>query len=104
MPRQVTFACLKYFDGRRCAHVNFVRTPLVSYFCLMDFGKTSAGELAGLINSGEITARRVVESSLDAAEKFNEKLNAFLEINRVGALQRAEAITGQEGALAGIPI
>jgi aspartyl-tRNA(Asn)/glutamyl-tRNA(Gln) amidotransferase subunit A len=70
----------------------------------MDFGKTSAGDLAGLVSSGEITARRAVESSLDAAEKFNETLNAFLEINRGGALQRAESLSGQEGLLAGIPI
>ena len=70
----------------------------------MDFAKTSAGDLAGFINSGEITARRAVESSLDAAEKLNEKLNAFLEINRGGALQRAESFTGQEGVLAGVPI
>jgi aspartyl-tRNA(Asn)/glutamyl-tRNA(Gln) amidotransferase subunit A len=70
----------------------------------MDFGKTSAGDLAGLISSGEVTARQAVESSLDAAEKFNETLNAFLEIDRGGALQRAESLSGQEGVLAGIPI
>lgn len=71
----------------------------------MDFGKTSATDLARLVSSGEITARRAVESSLDAAEKLNESLNAFLEIDRSGALQRAESITGQAGeALAGIPI
>jgi aspartyl-tRNA(Asn)/glutamyl-tRNA(Gln) amidotransferase subunit A len=70
----------------------------------MDFGKTSASDLAKLISDGEITARRAVESSLDAAEKLNEPLNAFLEINRSGALKRAESISGTEGTLAGIPI
>lgn len=70
----------------------------------MDFGKTSATELAGLISNGEITASRAVESSLDAAEKLNESLNAFLEIDRSGALQRARSITAQAGVLAGIPI
>jgi aspartyl-tRNA(Asn)/glutamyl-tRNA(Gln) amidotransferase subunit A len=70
----------------------------------MDFGKTSAGDLAGSINSGEITARRTVESSLDAAENLNETLNAFLKINRGSALQRAESLTAQEGILAGVPI
>ena len=73
----------------------------------MDFGKTSATDLAKLISSGEITARRAVESSLDAAGKLNDSLNAFLEINKNGALQRAESITGQAGderLLAGIPI
>src|SRR6267142_3056229 len=71
----------------------------------MDFGKTSAGDLAKLVTSGELTARRAVESSVDAAEKLNEPLNAFLEINRSGALKRSESIDGgQTGSLAGVPI
>ncbi len=79
----------------------------------MDFGKTSASELRKLISAGEITAREAVESSLAAAEKLNEPLNAFLEIDRSGALQRAETIddglrtnkdAGATPALAGIPI
>ncbi|HEV7799122.1 MAG TPA: Asp-tRNA(Asn)/Glu-tRNA(Gln) amidotransferase subunit GatA [Pyrinomonadaceae bacterium] len=68
----------------------------------MDFGKTSAGDLARLIDSGEITARRAVEFSLDAAEKLNGPLNAFLEIDRTGALKRSESIDG--GSLAGVPV
>jgi aspartyl-tRNA(Asn)/glutamyl-tRNA(Gln) amidotransferase subunit A len=70
----------------------------------MDFGKTSATDLARLLRSGEITARRAVELSLDAAEKLNATLNAFLEIDRNGALKRAESIANQGGLLAGIPI
>ena len=70
----------------------------------MDFGKTSVDDLAELINNGEVTPRRVAEVSLDAAEKLNEPLNAFLEIGRKVALERAESITGDEGVLAGIPI
>ncbi|HEX9423753.1 MAG TPA: Asp-tRNA(Asn)/Glu-tRNA(Gln) amidotransferase subunit GatA [Pyrinomonadaceae bacterium] len=70
----------------------------------MDFGKTSAGDLADLISSGDVAPRRVAEVSLDAAEKLNEPLNAFLEIGRKVALERAESITGDEGVLAGIPI
>ena len=70
----------------------------------MDFGKTSAGDLARLISSGELTARQAVESSLDAAEKLNESLNAFLQIDRSGSLKRAEATTNRKTALAGIPI
>jgi aspartyl-tRNA(Asn)/glutamyl-tRNA(Gln) amidotransferase subunit A len=70
----------------------------------MDFGKTSATDLAELIGKGEITARRAVQSSLDGAEKLNESLNAFLEIDRSGALQRAGSITDQAGVLAGIPV
>lgn len=70
----------------------------------MDLGKTSATELARLISSGEISARRAVELSLDAAERLNEPLNAFLEIDRNDAPKRAEAIAAVDGALAGIPI
>src|SRR5213078_3662967 len=70
----------------------------------MDFGKTSAGDLARLIRSGELTARQAVESSLDAAENLNESLNAFLQIDRSGSLKRAEATTNRKSALAGIPI
>ena len=70
----------------------------------MDFGKTSATDLALLISSGETTARRAAESALAAAEELNETLNAFLEIDRSGALKRAELISGREGMLAGVPI
>ncbi|MEP6569420.1 MAG: Asp-tRNA(Asn)/Glu-tRNA(Gln) amidotransferase subunit GatA [Acidobacteriota bacterium] len=59
--------------------------------------------LRSRITSGETSVRAVVASSLNAAEKFNESLNAFLEIARDGALKRAESIS-TEGALAGIPI
>src|SRR6266446_912623 len=70
----------------------------------MDFGKTSAGELARLISSGEFTAHQAVESSLDAAEKLNESLNAFLQIDRSGSLKKTAAIANRKSALAGIPI
>lgn len=47
-----------------------------------------------------------VESSINAAEKLNQTLNAFLEIDREGAIQRAAEIetSGDHGPLAGIPI
>jgi len=65
------------------------------------------------IARGQTTARAAVEFSLDAAEKLNGALNAFLEIDREGALQRAEAIdtkikrsggTPALPALAGVPV
>src|ERR1044072_1220669 len=46
-------------------------------------------------------SRQTVEFSITAAEKLNETLNAFLQIDREGALQRAVEV---EGPLAGIPI
>lgn len=71
----------------------------------MKFANTSATELTKLVVAGETTARTVVESSLDAAEKLNEKLNAFLEIDRAGALKRVGEIdNNQTPSLAGIPI
>ena len=51
-------------------------------------------------------SRQTVEFSIDAAEKLNETLNAFLEIDRDGALARASEIErgGNQGPLAGVPI
>src|SRR4029079_4406441 len=47
-------------------------------------------------------SRQTVEFSITAAETLNETLNAFLQIDREGALQRADEI--HAGPLAGIPI
>jgi aspartyl-tRNA(Asn)/glutamyl-tRNA(Gln) amidotransferase subunit A len=69
----------------------------------MEFGNTSATELAGLIARGETTATRAVQSSLEAAEKLNETLNAFLQINRDGAMNRAGELK-QGTRLSGLPI
>ncbi|HVS21231.1 MAG TPA: amidase, partial [Pyrinomonadaceae bacterium] len=52
----------------------------------------SIATLRGSIARGETTARAIIASALDAAEKLNGKLNAFLEIDRAGALERADAI------------
>lgn len=56
------------------------------------------------IAAGGTTARAVVESAVNAAEKLNEPLNAFLQIDRDGALKRADSLANHEGALAGIPV
>ncbi len=69
---------------------------------------SSISDLRDSIARGETTARAAVESALDAAEKLNGTLNAFLEIDREGALQRADQIDGssQKSALplAGVPV
>lgn len=49
-------------------------------------------------------SRQSVEFSVGAAERLNEKLNAFLEIDREGALERAAEVEKGEGVLAGVPI
>jgi aspartyl-tRNA(Asn)/glutamyl-tRNA(Gln) amidotransferase subunit A len=70
----------------------------------MTANKGEIADLKSRISAGETSASRIVEASLKAAEDLNETLNAFLEIDCAGALQRAQSITGQEGPLAGIPI
>ena len=51
-------------------------------------------------------SRQSVEFSIASAERLNETLNAFLQIDRDGALQRADEIekTGNAGPLSGVPI
>jgi aspartyl-tRNA(Asn)/glutamyl-tRNA(Gln) amidotransferase subunit A len=46
---------------------------------------------------------KTVEQAITAAENLNETLNAFLEIDRDGALQRAAAVD-TNGPLAGVPV
>jgi len=52
--------------------------------------ETTIAELRLRIDAGKTTTRAVVESSIEAAESLNETLNAFLEIDRHGALQQAD--------------
>jgi aspartyl-tRNA(Asn)/glutamyl-tRNA(Gln) amidotransferase subunit A len=47
---------------------------------------------------------KTVEQSIAAAEDLNQKLNAFLEIDRMGALERAAAVENSGGLLAGVPV
>src|SRR5437773_11351708 len=58
----------------------------------MTFAATTIDYLLDRIVRGEITARAAAESALDSAEQLNDALNAFLEINRKGALRRADHI------------
>ena len=53
---------------------------------------------------GEARPSAIVETSLKAAETLNEKLNAFLEIDRTGATKRVESILSNDGPLSGVPI
>ncbi|MDT4952295.1 MAG: aspartyl-tRNA(Asn)/glutamyl-tRNA(Gln) amidotransferase subunit [Acidobacteriota bacterium] len=74
----------------------------------MNFLDTDVETLRANISGRETTALAVVESSVDAAEKLNDTLNAFLQIDRAGALRRAgeldEATGDSKQTLAGIPI
>jgi len=61
------------------------------------------GSLKNRIANGETTARALAESAVNAAEKLNGTLNAFLQIDREGALKRSDS-NPTSGALAGIPL
>src|SRR3954463_690014 len=64
-----------------------------------------ATELAGLIRSGELTARELVEASLSRIEALNDTLNAFILVDADGALEAADAVQpGDERPFAGVPI
>src|SRR2546423_14606882 len=69
---------------------------------------TNIADLTNRILRGVKTARATVESSIDAAESLNDSLNAFLQIDREGALQRADEIDKSSSKdtlpLVGIPI
>jgi aspartyl-tRNA(Asn)/glutamyl-tRNA(Gln) amidotransferase subunit A len=60
------------------------------------------------IAQGDTTARKTVASAIDAAEKLNESLNAFLQIDREGALKCGDEIDKNSEKndlpLAGVPI
>ncbi len=65
----------------------------------------SAIELAALVRSGELSARELVQSSLERIEELNPALNAFVQVDERGALASAERIApGDERPFAGVPI
>ena len=62
-------------------------------------------EQARLVREGEVTARELVEASLDAIEALNGELNAFVTLAADRALAEADAIEpGDDRPLAGVPI
>ncbi len=64
-----------------------------------------AGELAGMVRSGDVSARELVEISLERIEELNPRLNAFVQVDSERALATAGEIrTGDERPFAGVPI
>ncbi|HEY5144202.1 MAG TPA: amidase [Solirubrobacteraceae bacterium] len=64
-----------------------------------------ASELAGLVRSGELSAREVVEASLQRIDALNPTYNAFIDVFHDDALAAADAVgPGDERPLAGVPI
>ena len=64
----------------------------------------SASELAAMVRGGEVSARELVQLSLDRIEQLNPSLNAFVDIDAEGALAAADAVQpGDERPFAGVP-
>src|SRR5437764_4330201 len=64
-----------------------------------------ASELASLVRSGELTARELVQASLEQIDALEPKVNAFTHIAHESALAAAEEIgAGDPRPFAGVPI
>jgi len=62
-------------------------------------------EQARLVREGEVTARELVEASLDAIEALNGELNAFVLLTAEQALEAADQVKpGDSRPFAGVPI
>jgi amidase len=65
----------------------------------------SATELAGMVRSGELSARELVQASLERIDALDPELNAFVDVFHEDALAAADAIApGDERPFAGVPI
>jgi amidase len=62
-------------------------------------------ELAGMVRSGEMSARELVQESVDRIDELNPQLNAFVDVFADEALAAADAVSpGDERPFAGVPI
>jgi amidase len=69
---------------------------------LMFLGAT---ELASMVRSGEVSARELVECSLERIEELNPSLNAFVDVDAERALATADQVRpGDARPFAGVPI
>ena len=65
----------------------------------------SAGELAGMVRAGEVSAKELVALSLERIEELNPRLNAFVEVDGERALAAAEQVRAGDGRpFAGVPV
>jgi amidase len=65
----------------------------------------SVTDLAGLIRTGEVSARELVETSLRRIEQLDGQLSAFIDVDGDRALAEAEEVgTGDARPFAGVPI
>jgi amidase len=72
---------------------------------MSDLLQRSAGDLAALVRAGEVTARELVQASLDRIEAVDPQINAFAHVAAESALAEADAISpGDRRPFAGVPI
>src|ERR1700761_9396049 len=77
---------------------------------MTDIIKLTAAETAARIASGELTAVEVTEAHLARIDAVDEKVHAFLHVDREGALAQARAVDEKRergeklGPLAGVPL
>jgi aspartyl-tRNA(Asn)/glutamyl-tRNA(Gln) amidotransferase subunit A len=69
----------------------------------------SLGEMIELMRKGELTSYQIVKSCLEAIEAYNEKLKAFISINRDDVVKQSHKIDAKDqkkkqGPLRGIPL
>jgi len=64
-----------------------------------------ASELAGMVRAGDLSARELVQVSLERIEELNPALNAFVQVDAERALASADEIAPGDGRpFAGVPI
>ena len=76
----------------------------------MNMTMSSAAELASALQKGETTSVECTTAFLDRIDSTNPTINAFLSVDRDGALAKAEAVDAARskgkplGPLAGLPV
>ena len=73
---------------------------------MSDVTRMTAAQVAGLIASREVSAVEVATAHLDRIAAVDERVHAFLHVDREGALAAAKAVDDGrvQGPLAGVPI
>ena len=72
---------------------------------MTDLLRRSAVELAASVRGGELSARELVDTSLDAIDRLDGRVNAFTYVDPDGARAAADAIgPGDPRPFAGVPI
>src|SRR5436305_8974520 len=62
-------------------------------------------ELASMVRTGELSARELVQESLDRIDELNPQLNAFVDVFADEALAEADAVGADDPRpFAGVPI